>query len=84
MTDFCSILASVAGDVALMMGASDGVYLSGGILPRLLDLLDEDQFRERFNNKGRFADMCAGIPVAIVLAEHPGLRGCVAALGRVS
>ena len=78
--DFLSILGSVAGDVALMMGATDGVYLSGGILPRLLDLLDTDQFRHRFEDKGRFTELCSSIPLAIVLAEHPGLRGCVAAL----
>jgi glucokinase len=78
--DFFTILASVAGDVALMMGAVDGVYLSGGILPRLLDLLDEDLFRRRFDNKGRFTEICSEIPVAIVLAQHPGLSGCVAAL----
>ncbi|MEH6592327.1 MAG: glucokinase [Halioglobus sp.] len=66
--DFCSILGSVAGDVALMMGAADGVYISGGILPR------------RFDDKGRFTEICSKIPLAIVLAEHPGLRGCVGAL----
>ena len=80
VTDFCNILASVAGDVALMMGATDGVYLSGGILPRLLDLLDEEQFRQRFDNKGRFTEICSEIALAIVLAEHPGLRGCIEAL----
>jgi glucokinase len=80
VADFCTILASVAGDVALMMGALDGVYLSGGILPRILDLLDEELFRQRFDNKGRFTEICSEIPLAIVLAEHPGLRGCVEAL----
>ena len=65
-----------------MMGALDGVYLSGGILPRILDLLDEELFRQRFDNKGRFSEICSEIPLAIVLAEHPGLRGCVEALRR--
>ena len=80
VADFCAILASVAGDIALMMGAIDGVYLSGGILPRLLEILDEAQFRQRFDSKGRFSEICSEIPLAIVLAEHPGLRGCVQAL----
>lgn len=80
VADFCAILGSVAGDVALMMGATDGVYISGGILPRLLDLLDEKLFRQRFDDKGRFSEICSEIPLAIVLAEHPGLRGCVEAL----
>ena len=82
VADFCAILASVSGDVALMMGANDGVYLSGGILPRLLTLLDENIFRQRFDDKGRFSEICSQIPLAIVLAEHPGLRGCVEALRR--
>jgi glucokinase len=78
--DFCAILGSVSGDVALMMGAVDGVYISGGILPRLLDIMDKKLFRERFDDKGRFRDICSEIPLAIVLAEQPGLRGCVEAL----
>jgi glucokinase len=80
VNDFCAILGSVAGEVALMTGANDGVYLSGGILPRLLGLLDEELFRTRFNSKGRFSGMCQQTPLAIVLAEQPGLKGCVEAL----
>ena len=80
VTDFYAILASFAGDVALMTGAADGVYLSGGILPRILDLLDQEMFRERFGDKGRFREFNNTVPLAIVRAEHPGLRGCVQAL----
>lgn len=80
VADFYAILASMAGDVALMMGAADGVYLSGGILPRILDFLDEDMFLSRFQDKGRFTEFNSLVPVAIVRAEHPGLRGCVQAL----
>jgi glucokinase len=78
--DFLAILAAFAGDVALMTGASEGVYLSGGILPKMLDFLDEDEFLEHFRAKGRFHDFNAAIPVAVVLAEQPGLRGCARAL----
>lgn len=78
--DFCAILGSVAGDVALMMGANSGVYLSGGILPLMQELIDEDLLRQRFNAKGRFSEICSRIPLGIVMAEHPGLRGCVRAL----
>jgi glucokinase len=80
VADFYAILASVAGDVALMMGAADGVYLSGGILPRILNLLDEDMFLQRFRDKGRFMAFTAAVPLAIVRTEHPGLLGCVRAL----
>ncbi len=84
IADFYAILASAAGDVALMMCATGGVYLSGGILPRILDFLDEAAFLERFRDKGRFTGFNASVPVAIVRAEHPGLLGCVQALRRAS
>jgi glucokinase len=80
VADFCAILGSVAGDMALMMGATAGVYISGGIMPKMLDIFDEQALRTRFNSKGRFSEICADIPLAIVLAEHPGLQGCVEAL----
>ncbi len=78
--DFLAILAAFAGDVALMTGANQGVYLSGGILPRMLDFLDEESFLSQFRAKGRFHDFNAAIPLAIVLAEQPGLRGCAQAV----
>ena len=78
--DFFAILASFSGDVALMTGSEDGVYLSGGILPRLLDFLDEERFRRGFQEKGRLSGFNQAIPLAIVRCEHPGLRGCANAL----
>jgi glucokinase len=83
VADFYAILASVAGDVALMMGAADGLYFSGGIIPRILGLLDEDVFLQRFRDKGRFMAFNAAVPLAIVRAEHPGLMGCARALDQV-
>jgi glucokinase len=80
--DFFAILAAVAGDVALMMGATGGVYISGGIVPRLLEDFDTNAFRHRFNDKGRASGLCVSTPLAIVLAQQPGLRGCVQALRR--
>ena len=80
--DFSAILGSLAGDAALMIGAMDGVYLAGGILPKLLGLLDESLLRQRFDSKGRFSELCSNIPVAIILSEYPGLVGCVEAIRR--
>ncbi|MFT5484540.1 MAG: glucokinase [Halieaceae bacterium] len=80
--DFVAILGSVAGDMALMTGADDGVYLSGGILPKMLDLIDEGLLLERFQDKGRYRAFNGRLPLAVVLAEHPGLIGCVEALQR--
>jgi glucokinase len=78
--DFLDMLAAVAGDLALLFWSADGVYLSGGVLPRLRKFLDPQRFRQRFEDKGRFRDFCATVPIALVEAEHPGLLGCLAAM----
>lgn len=77
--DFLQILASVAGDLTLAMGAFGGVYLSGGVLPRLMKYFDEQEFNQRFAAKGRFQQHCQATPIALVQAEQPGLRGCALA-----
>lgn len=81
--DFLDILANVAGDYALAMGARDGVYLTGGILPKLGTLLDRERFRRRFEAKGRMQPYCAKTPLALIKADNTGLRGCLAALRRI-
>ncbi len=81
--DFLDILANVAGDYVLGMGARDGVYLTGGILPKLGTLLDRKRFRERFEAKGRMQPYCAKTPLALITAENTGLRGSLAALRRI-
>lgn len=80
MHDFIAILGSVAGEVAIALGARGGVWLAGGILPKLDGLYDKALLRERFNAKARFTRYCSDIPLALVRAEHTGLRGCVHAL----
>ncbi|MEY4642082.1 MAG: hypothetical protein RLZZ227_2076 [Pseudomonadota bacterium] len=81
--DFLDILATVAGDYALGMGARDGVYLTGGILPQLGALLDPERFRQRFDAKGRMRPYCASTPLALIKADNTGLRGCLAALRKM-
>ncbi len=80
--DFLAILAAVAGDFAMAMGALDGVYLTGVILPRITTLIDRDVFRKSFVAKGQFETYCSTIPLAFITAENPGLRGCIGALRR--
>lgn len=80
ITDFFGILATFAGDMALTAWATGGVYLSGGVLKKLVRFFDVACFRARFEDKGRFSGFCAGIPIAHITAEHPGLLGCSAAL----
>lgn len=77
---FCAMLGSVAGDLALTLGARGGVYIAGGIVPRLGPRLAETQFRERFEAKGRFHSYLAAIPTCIVMDPVPAFRGLVALL----
>ncbi|WP_122466099.1 MULTISPECIES: glucokinase [Brevundimonas] len=72
---FCAILGAVAGDVALTMGARGGVYIAGGIAPRILPFLKASPFRERFERKGRFQDYMQAIPTKVILHKHAALLG---------
>ncbi len=77
----CAFLGSVAGDLALTLGARGGVYLGGGIVPRLGEWFDTSPFRERFEAKGRFADYLKAIPCWVVDASAaPALLGAAQAL----
>ena len=78
---FCSLLGSVAGNLALTLGARGGVYIGGGIVPRLGALFEASAFRERFEAKGRFRAYLAQIPVFVIHASvSPALLGAARAL----
>jgi glucokinase len=81
---FLDTLASFAGDVALMFGARGGVYLGGGIVPRLLPLLDQKRFRAGFAHKGRLRSYLDAVPVHVIRAEMPTFKGCAARLERLA
>ena len=72
---FCGILGSVAGDLALSFGARGGVFVSGGIAPRMADRLASGAFRARFEDKGRLAAYVKEIPTSLVLHPYPALIG---------
>jgi glucokinase len=75
---FCSILGNVAGNVALTLGARGGVFIGGGIPPRLGTFLDDSSFRARFVSKGRLSYFLEPIPTYLITHELPafvGLRG---------
>lgn len=76
LSRFSAWLGGVAGDLALTTGARGGVYLAGGVLPRLLDLLDRDLFVRRFCAKGRFEAWLRAIPVSLILKPDVALIGC--------
>ena len=69
METFVSVLGAEAGNLALKVLATGGIYLGGGIPPRILPLLRTGRFMEGFTNKGRFSEMISKIPVHIVLTQ---------------
>ena len=77
---FCAVLGSVAGNVALTLGATGGMYVGGGIVPRLGPILHASQFRARFEAKGRLRPWLARIPTWLVTAPYPALSGVAAML----
>lgn len=72
---FCQILGSVAGNLALTFGARGGVYIAGGIAPRILGFLENSQCRQRFDAKGRFRSYLENIPLRVVVKRDLGLHG---------
>lgn len=72
---FCAFLGTVAGDLALTIGAIGGVYIAGGILLRFREAFAASAFRERFESKGRFQRFLSEIPTRLVLEESPALLG---------
>lgn len=80
---FCSLLGGFAGNVALTLGARAGVYIGGGIVPRLGDRFFRSRFRERFEAKGRFEGYLRAIPTFLITDTLAALGGTAAALGQV-
>lgn len=79
---FCAILGSVAGNVALTLGATGGMYIGGGIVPRFGALFAQSAFRARFEDKGRLSPYLARIPTYLITEQYPALRGVAAMLSR--
>jgi glucokinase len=72
---FCAVFGAMAGDLVLTHGAWDGVFLAGGLVPRLLEVLPSSAFRARFQAKGRFAATMAKVPSLAVVHPWSGLLG---------
>lgn len=84
LSRFCSMLGDYAGDMVLALGALGGVYLCGGILPRIQTEFLGSDFLSHFRNKGRFSEYLAQVPVALSIADQPGLLGAAVALRQAS
>jgi glucokinase len=78
---FFSMLGTVAANLALTTGALGGVYIAGGIVPRLVDQLRSSEFRARFEAKGRYRNYLAAIPTQVITAPLPAFRGLKYLLG---
>ena len=72
---FVSIFGAVAGNLALIGMTIGGVYLGGGIPPKILDKLKEDIFMNAFTDKGRFKDFMNKIPIRVILSDRTALIG---------
>ena len=77
---FCALLGSFAGNVALVLGARGGLFIGGGIVPRLGERFFESRFRERFEAKGRFEDYLRAIPTSLITDTLVALTGAAVAL----
>lgn len=80
---FCAILGGVAGDLALTFGARGGVYVGGGIAPRMAERLLSGGFRARFEAKGRLAPYVRDIPTFLITHPFPALVGCARELAQL-
>ncbi len=72
---FCGLLGTIAGNLALTIGAKGGVYIGGGIIPKLGSYFNRSPFRNHFEAKGRFSGYLKEIPVFVIRSEHAALTG---------
>ena len=77
---FTAFLGNAAGNLALTLGAHGGVYVGGGIVPRLGERFDGALFRQHFESKGRFTDYLKAMPTSVITAAAPALIGASSAL----
>ena len=82
VTLFCTLLGTVAADLAITLGARGGVYIGGGIVPKLGEFFVRSPFRQRFEDKGRTSPYLRDIPVWVIHSPWPALLGAAAALNQ--
>ena len=78
LTLYCSWLGTVIGDLALALGARGGIYLGGGVLPRIADFLADSEFKETFVKKGLMSNYLEEIPIQLVTEGNSALLGAAA------
>ncbi|WP_229483715.1 glucokinase [Massilia horti] len=77
---FAGMLGGAAANLAVTLGAFGGIFIGGGIVPRIADWFANSPFRSRFEAKGRFTDYLAQIPTYVIMTPNPALNGVAAIL----
>jgi glucokinase len=72
----------MASNLAITLGSKGGVYIGGGIVPRLGEFFAQSNFRQRFEQKGRFANYLAQIPTFVITEPYPAFIGISALLSQ--
>lgn len=72
---FCALFGTMAGNLVLTLGAVGGLYIGGGVVSHLGRLFTSSPFRDRFEDKGRYADYLSAVPVYVIKSELPAFVG---------
>ncbi|MES2297978.1 MAG: glucokinase [Pseudomonadota bacterium] len=72
---FCAMLGSVSANLAVTLGAVGGIFIGGGIVPRLGEWFASSPFRARFEAKGRFSEYLKQIPTSVIMTPNPAFYG---------
>jgi glucokinase len=80
---FVDIYGAQAGNLALTAGATGGVYIAGGIAPKIISRLTDGRFLRAFRNKGKMSPYVETIPVQVVTKSEVGLMGAALAALRL-
>jgi len=75
LAHFCALLGSACGDFVLATGSYGGLYLAGGIVPRVVSFLESSQFLARFQHKGAMTEHLKAVPIYLITTAQPGLIG---------
>jgi len=81
---FASIYGAEAGNLALKALSLDGVYVGGGIAPKLITKLKDGTFMKSFTNKGRYKKLLSNMPVKVIMNQHTALLGAASVAGALS
>ena len=81
---FASIYGAEAGNLALKALSLDGVYVGGGIAPKLITKLKDGIFMKSFTNKGRYKKLLSNMPVKVIMNQHTALLGAASVAGTLS